>query len=78
MTVEKEEPGILFLTCDQCGERHTLDELDADEPDPDELAEVISELGFKALPINRQRFASDFESRQYIVEYREHHCKDCT
>lgn len=78
MTVAKEEPGLLFLTCDSCGERHLLDELDPDEPDPDELAEIISDLRFSALPLERQKFATDYESRRYTVEYREHHCEDCS
>lgn len=70
MTIQKEEPGLWFAICDNCGERIELD-TDPDDPFTEAVAEV-KQRGWRCNPPETVRFA-----RKMRITYWTHSCGDC-
>lgn len=76
MTLEKQPPGVWFLTCDSCGEQIELD-TDPDEPIT-EAVDELKELGWRANPPEQTRFTEGPGFRKNLsITYWTHDCPDC-
>lgn len=76
MTIEKLDPGVWYVTCDECGEQKELD-TDPDDDFDDAVAEV-KEKGWKICPPETVKFSSQFNGdKRHKVTYWTHLCLDC-
>jgi len=76
MTIQKEEPGLWTVVCDDCGERRILD-TDPDEPVEEAVSEVES-FGWLCHPVESVKFAHGSDMNKTLkVDYETHSCADC-
>lgn len=77
MTLEREEPGVWFATCDECGDR-LLCETDGNAERADAQDE-IEELGWQTQkPETVKYYDGPGLSRKNRVTYETHLCPDCS
>lgn len=74
MTIEREEPGVLVATCDQCGERLTLDAQPGEDAAADKELEAA---GWDRRAPEKGRLRGDYYSRGLAVTYPQDFCADC-
>lgn len=76
MTIQKEEPGLWFAICDNCGDRIELD-TDPDDPFTEAVAEV-KQRGWRCNPPETVSYADGPGfARKMRTTYWTHSCGDC-
>jgi hypothetical protein len=76
MTVEREEPGILFAVCDRCGERCELEHEPGEETEEIDEAALLAEIGWKRNPPDKVKF-HDSWSGDKVHRFANDLCPDC-